>query len=490
MPRHALRSLVRGLSAAIDGGRRWSLERRASVCKAGRHWLRHEGPAVVFVVCLASVLHHSHLLGPVGSLSILIASNLQAVGEFKPPDVMSAQAMVEVIDQKRFLQVYRERTPLNRCLLDADLAVIERSHPRVIAIDLDLSPVPGADATEKACQARLDTRIAGAPRPAGSVTIDDSQGTAPSLPSDRPRYVLIEPAVRDLPKAARDDGIDRATNKAWLQQYDRAGVMTASSLLQLSLNTVITSECDCGMLAETVYDALHGRGAACRGFPGSRIIDYRGFMNQVRVEPVERAASDGLPSGHTVFFGGAYGVGDLHQTPIGPLFGVEIHAARFFSVHSSEEGGELASFMIDLAIASIFSGLSIVAMNAYVRLAKNPSYWYAQRRLLVMAAFVLTFVGLQVAALYLCASLLARGVWIEPLLISLGVTIDAFLVTPWRQLAHGSPKHVEPSTRFRIVGALRSDWLGALCHLVAVIVFWSVVAAEVKLTMSSVFIPR
>ncbi|NJO13095.1 MAG: hypothetical protein HC872_06100 [Gammaproteobacteria bacterium] len=127
-----------------------------------------------------------------------------------------------------------------------------------------------------------------------------------------------------------------------------------------------------------------------------------------------------------IFFGAGYGAGDVFLTPLGELYGVEVHAAAYLSDGLSHN--RLIDFVLDLFIAFSF-GFVIASFwgkyfahrfsyDAYVRQSAPLSIILL---ILTVAAMVVAFV---IASLFM---LVYFGIWLSPIPLAIGMIIDSFV---------------------------------------------------------------
>lgn len=448
-----------------SGGVRWNA------------WLRTEWKPVLFVVCLVTLLEMGHLLGPASSLSSIIVSNLATPASTHSVAAARAERALVIIDDDRFKRVYAERTPLNRCKLRDDLLSILEQQPQVVAIDFDLSPLHRPSAAEVACQERLDDML-------------DGHDAAVPVPQ-RTKLVLVRPlaasdgGARDRPAAA-EPGSDAADR--WVAGRRDAGVVFADSRLGLELSFATKTRCDPRGFAEAVYDAYHGTGLACEReeMRHDQTLNYTARLREFAWLSVDSPGLENLRTGAIVFFGGTYARDDLHNTPIGRRYGVEVHAARYATLIFPRPHRLFVSAFSDLLFAAVFSIAVFVAVHAYADYARDPSPWVRHRRSLVVVVFVVVYVGLVMAALFVAPMLLRYGVVTEPVLIALGLAFDGFVVAPWRHLgtAHAAGR---AATLSSLPEGWRVDPVGAACFVLGALVFWGVIAAAVAFLAMSAF---
>jgi hypothetical protein len=132
---------------------------------------------------------------------------------------------------------------------------------------------------------------------------------------------------------------------------------------------------------------------------------------------------------HAVFFGAAYGEGDTFVTPLGDLYGVEIHAASFLSfLDPLSADNHLAELLADIVFGFVFGFVIAFFWEQYFRLRLSDD---SDRRLI--APVVLGGLGIAVALVAFVLTivswlLLARfGIWSSPIPMAIGMLIESFV---------------------------------------------------------------
>jgi hypothetical protein len=353
--------------------------------------------------------------------------------------------LVVQIDQAAAESRYLDRSPLDRCELLTDLgavyAAMKKHRSDLLVIDLDLSPArwlltdTGSLTVEARCQAALYRMIRGA--------------AAESPPV---RTVLMTPI-----EAA--DPVLREAQQTWRAAVEGPGVILAHAVLPVKYGLVIKQHCDPHSLAATAYrQAVPGAALGCTE---PQFIDPRKYLSGVVPVPIGAPAADGgtLPqrldaafrasgggdeargavaaatrgdeaagSVRAVFFGAAFGQGDTFVTPLGELYGVEIHAAGFLSFLDPIHGeNRLTELLVDIAYGFLFGFLIALCWERYfaLRLAADsdrrllaPLWLLALAALIVVAAAGLTLVSWWLLA--------AFGLWLSPIPMAIGMLIESF----------------------------------------------------------------
>lgn len=452
------------------------------------HWLREEWAPVLFVVALVTVLHHS-ALSPVSRVSLLLLSWAQVViGSPSAPS--SANIWLLSIDEAEFETRYRERRPLDRCVLHHDLKVILDAHPKVLVIDLDLSPAPDVSPARTAESASAPH--GGAPEAdACQVRLNDLLDTF----SSESKVVLMRPfGVQNFDLREKKTDWMRARKRVYFAdpEIDIGGIVTAA----------IEFECNPNGLAETALAAQSAE-PCVRMKQGQFLpLDYVLFKANVFEQSAESLGTDPnkLQSmkDKTIFFGSRFGRADAVATPLGSSHGVVVHATRFATLQRQETQRPLDraawNFVIDLVMAGWFSWLIAGFMHRYLETAKVNAEATPPRLTAMLARFVLTYLG--VVLLVMVGALGLAVMWgliTEPLLIAFGLAIDGFVIAAWAHVGKGNngdegeeqdQEKGKPWWPSRFAEICRTNALAALVELVRWAIFWAVVLRALVSTFS------
>ncbi|MGZ8272707.1 MAG: hypothetical protein ACXWUM_02245, partial [Burkholderiaceae bacterium] len=151
---------------------------------------------------------------------------------------------------------------------------------------------------------------------------------------------------------------------------------------------------------------------------------------QERLEDrLEADSARGAIGVHAVFFGAAFGQADTFVTPLGELYGVEIHAAGFLSfLDPVRPVTHLTELLIDIFYGFFFGFLIAHYWSTYFALRLSHD---SDERL--RAPFRLVRLGVIIAVAtvgltFLSWWLLARhGLWLSPIPMALGMLIESFV---------------------------------------------------------------
>lgn len=404
--------------------------------------LSHHLPGALVVASLVTIGHlHFHLLDAIDSYAFIGIGNLSAVGALSSEAEKPTVAVV-LIDQSSYETYYREGSPLDRCQLWADLKFLYDlpTPPRLMVIDLDLSPPAQKEEArstrrgEAGCQASLNQLL-----------IDGQSRT---------KTVLMAPLPVDDPQASK-------TIQNWRKTMEDAQIAFGDPNLPIRYGLVTKIECEEKKLAAVALDAAiaadrevasdaekltNDSTNPCWDEQGNIqskefLINPKQYLTGLR--PVSALS---LPTQldlfsewpritppwelPVVFFGGSYGEDDTYLTPLGTMYGVEVHAAAFKSlVDPASEFDHLRGFGLEIAIAVLFGGIISFCWRHYFSMRFSPStlkrqfstifVWFLGGALIILV--MLTTVG----SLYLLSN---SNYWLSPIPIALGMLIESFFV--------------------------------------------------------------
>lgn len=405
------------------------------------HWLAeslssctHHLPAALMVTAVVTICHHKlHLLDAIDGYAFLGISNLTAHSISRQAGNSPTVAVV-LIDEQSNEEFYRQRSPLDRCELTKDLTDIYSRDPKLLVVDLDLSPV------------MLDQRPYAADSAINAALKDCDQQllTLLTQPRDKTETVLIAPFEM------RDDTAT-ASIETWLGQLKGFVSFAEDPTLSIRYGLVNDLECDPKSLAATAFakyprsadqpetcldEIQHGHKEAKltinpgHYFSGLRAVSVSDLPSRRAIQgwrnPMPQALSEALAL-PVVFVGTSFGDSDTFLTPLGTMYGVEVHAAAFMSLLQPTTESELLAFFIDMLIGLAMGGVLGGAWQVYFnrRFSDNPyDRQSAPFMILLLIIYVIVVVGGLTVVSY-CA-LLLRNLWLSPIPIAVGMLFESF----------------------------------------------------------------
>lgn len=370
---------------------------------------------------------------------------------------------------------FRGMLPLDRCVLARHVRALQAARPDLqqLGIDLDLSP----------------TRVSALDDCGSELLAQLGAATAAGL-----RVTLILPV----------DEIDRAESAGWREQVRAAGVELADPRVVREFGVVRShwKRADrCPTLGQALGEPVPASAAAACATPrldtpdaemsegDPYMVAYHALIGHAWVpgpgadgrlmrlgDQIEALRQ--LPSVRRVLLGAHFDASDEHLTPIGPLAGVEVHAAVALS--PGERVHHVWGWLIDVAFGLLCGfGAHAVWARYFQQLLGHPGppptvsgQWLAYRwpllmlvAWLVLALFVLP--GFSLAMLRLAYT------WINPVPMMVGMSVDAFVLGSLAAAVHHAGAGMQPvADPPRGPGARLA--LGVLARLPA-LAWWAVV---------------
>jgi hypothetical protein len=387
----------------------------------------HHLPAALVVSALVYICHHHlHLLDAVDGYAFLGIGNLAA---HYTPQTVATRPMVAVIeiDQQSHEQYYGGRSPLDRCELKRDLEDIYTQDvpPKLLVIDLDLSPVlpsryltSGENADADRCTSEITNLI--------------TQHLATHT-------VLITPFDVMDPE-------NKANIVAWQKSLEPLTnvVSFADPTISVRYGMVNGLACTFKTLAGAAFDHFPDKipgDENCLSEGDKELkINPKHYLSSLRPVSVRQLPSrqPGAPITGTrqckplapfpvVFFGSITGDSDTYLTPLGTMYGVEVHAAAFMSLLQPTKGNEWLAFTLDIVLGLILGLIIDYCWRRYFSLRfssraiqRQAAPWLIVAMFIVYSAVVCLFTVLSFFIL------LIGGIWLSPIPIALGMLIESF----------------------------------------------------------------
>ena len=364
---------------------------------------------------------------------------------------------------------FRQQSPLSRDELAALLAKILARSPKVLAVDLDLSPGPTSaegspepresQANDEASSAKSREALYALLEAARSPRESDHDAT----PRQTPRIVLIAPFpvhTREL----REEKLD------WMKGMCDAGIAFAASEVRESQGVVLRYYVDNPSLGRETWllDEEEPQAASLICVEASKAPAAGGLLSYLMPHPYQetlarandKAAKQLAPRAlnfqsiphlrvHTleskedlearleqpdaglkienqvVFFGGVYGSEDLFLTPAGEVQGLLLHAIEYVSrACPVTDVSPVVVYIVEIVIGVLVGAAFLYIWTGYGR-AKQRADGNDEARVWLWAGGLI-FVVLIVVMPYASTHLLVRQLWINPAPILIGMPIKAF----------------------------------------------------------------
>jgi CHASE2 domain-containing sensor protein len=454
------------------------------------HWVhrffRHFGhhmvesvPAALFVAALITVVNYfSGVLHPFDTYVFFALANKSAVESLIPSLPVLAQAQVGhqtriavlTIDESRYADEYGQLAPLSRCPLLRDMERIYAARPRAVVIDLDISPA-------------LWLRKAAPPAGSGqckTASYAEQVSARCQAECEEQVYRLLEgsgtPTVLMLPFGISDlrAGFADTRLAPWFERMSFAGVKFGDATLAATFGVVLDASTEIDSIAGQTCLAL-GRDAADCAKPrkgDEHQIDPRKYLDG----SVDAFSLADLPTadmlrtgvvGAVVFFGGAWDEDDIHFTPAGAVYGIDVHAASLATIlaHAqpndlrtllldlASESRELLEFMLDVALGIVFGAIATSLWIKYFDFRFSPEAWRRECATPFVALLVVFYGGVLLVITHLALIALSRwAIWLSPVPMAFGMFVDSFTVHPVTQSVHSAFEFAERTAN---LGAVR-----------------------------------
>lgn len=412
-------------------------------------WIAHlpsHFPGAVAVASLVTIGHlHYHLLEAIDGYAFIGIGNLSAIGALSSGAKKPTVAVV-VIDQSSYETWYHERSPLSRCQLRDDLKFLYELPipPRLMVIDLDLSPSAQPEEARSSgdnadCQEKLNQLLIAGSR--------------------KTRTVLMNPLPVNDPDA-------KERTRIWMESMKAANISFGDPYLPIRYGLVTKIECMPEKLAAVALREFSTNSASlCQS--KDFLINPKQYLKGLRsVSALNLPLQDtlfaewpGIPPPwqlQVVFFGGTYGDDDTYLTPLGIMYGVEVHAAAYMSlVEPASEFDHLLGFGLEIGIAVIFGGIISSCWRGYFAMRFSPAPWKRELSavfvLLLGVLLIILVAGTTVGSLLLLSM---SDYWLSPIPIALGMLIESFFVGAVQEAVQEGVHQREDLVR-RFIAALK-----------------------------------
>lgn len=366
-----------------------------AACKAFK---KHVFPMLFSTLALALLLlvfEHMHWFTWADVVTLQIAGShekLENSNEKAAALLRTAPVSAVKISDEVFEKLFQEQSPLDKNRLDEIVQAIAQASPKVLVIDIDLTPSAKEDAAYGSVLRPIDQSLA----------VLASAGTSVILPIPE----FNDPGAGKLVPFSAINRFD------WVKRMCHAGVLFASADVVSHLGTVTklrkaTNPEHFISIAELAYLQYKGGSKAnlCDTF--LRMPDIRSYLDFQKSGSAERGEvlesinmrslstsfrqaisseivlneskdkppfgfSQAIPSKGIVILGGAYKSVDQHLTPKGNVYGIELHAAMIASyLRPIKTIPILCSLFAELLIGTLIGFLFMALWCYYDALMKK-----------------------------------------------------------------------------------------------------------------------
>jgi hypothetical protein len=401
------------------------------------------------------------------------------------------RVVVVEIDNLTYEREYRERSPLDRCVLEQQLAAIYAAKPQVVAIDLDLSPAtwrgsgtPEEQACPKGssapceadCQKRLYKMMQDQAIPKGK--------------TDGIATVMLQPfSGEDLEaRAKRLAWRDCMLNNCESDERKGSGKITfANGDIPVEYGLTLKFPRQRDSFSKMVRFMADGCERAplterhCHDSEWEReaFIDSRTYVNDIDVILVKDTTTapardperkqlidkqqltdkiaeslDSLLPLHgeqaprkVVFFGAAYGEDDRFLTPIGYLYGLEAHAGAY--LRHGVDPNEIIEFLADWILATLFGVIGIGSLWERYFHARFSGNALREAAAPLFILWLILRVAAMLAGLVVLATIafMKFNLWLSPLALAVGMLFDSLVGGAVEGAIHAHGLHRLESTK-------------------------------------------
>lgn len=404
-----------------------------------RETLKHLLLTAVFSASIGVLLEKSESFSFLIKLSVLVVANLASPDSAIDVNLQASKTAVITIDDARYVNVYGERSPLDRCQLTKDLSNLLSKRPQTVAIDLDLSPLARESSDETICQNNLDQL----------------------LDKESNRLILLAPFPTSNEKF-------RETKLRWMQNRCKAGLDFADGTLIQSFGSVTgmrTAEEDrltfagllhekskssesetrspiCTDIANAATQWLSKDGTThdpAEGHMEMKSINFSEVARSLALMTFDSKAYQNVSSldGVRVVFGGSWGQADTFLTPLGNLPGAAIHGAALISLdHPVSKLSHLWGFCLDIVLGLLFGAIVKKMWAWYVAALKHDVHKrFSAASTAVLFSLVVVYLLVVSATMLIAVYLYAHhNIEIVPLLMALLMLVDGFINGPREEL--------------------------------------------------------
>lgn len=408
----------------------------SSFCKH----LKEEYFSALFIASLVFILHHTtNVFMPFDSAALHLNTAFSKKTDLESQNTLTHRGpfvwmelesksdhkyspVLLTYDQSTYENSFKGMSPLDRCVLNDNLLDVLKLNPKVLAIDLDLSPLKNPDKHYKICQDILDR------------TLDTYAN----------KFVLIHP----IPN--RQMETDETTQK-WLIDRRRSGIVFANPKIESSLGIVINTSPYEDSLAKNIANKI---GDPHHHFDIENLkSEHKNPINYLEAGPFRILSinDQATISNRPVFIGGTFGIDDYYLTPIGEnIPGVMIHAYDFFSAFEpvkTHGWTNVWALLLDVATAIIVGFAMTYIWSKYlIIINKNKDYSFLAfiAVMLILAIFML--VGMVISVIFL-----KMNIWISPIPILIAVFFDGIISALINQSLSEKEKEKEKESCYVII---------------------------------------
>lgn len=406
------------------------------------HHIVDKWPETVLVAAVVTIMHlhpsHFGWFKAIDRYAYVVIGNLSTLlGPVQNNSLKASLPVVVVgIDSETHKSEYLERSPLNRCVIRDHLSKIYDLEPKLVIVDLDLSPgpKPGTEAQPS--------------KPHKHSPSKKDYGWGDEITCQRELNDFIKERTREGAKIViaapfGDEWSD--DQKEWVCEMERANVRFGSAKLPVEYGVVLSHYTDPRTLAQTAKALLNdieyipekcGDGNPFQpSEANSALLNFKAYQPvPLAIELANWNEEKGKPHGDVVFFGAMYGEEDRHLTPVDELYGVNLHAVAFVSAFYKVNEhdtfwGHIQSFCLDVLFAFIFGIVIAKCWHRYfiLRLDSTSATKQQFAPVYVIALLAGVLMGILLLLWISLYFLSEHGIWTSPVPIAIGMLFESFV---------------------------------------------------------------
>lgn len=398
--------------------------------------------SALFIASL--VLLCEPLLVPLELPARIVVGQLAAQAEAQAEARNAPTLAVLKLDRQTFLGEFGGRRPLDRCVLKAHLGRLLDALPELAHLGLDLDLSDTGDAAQDACAVDILGLLKAQPRLSSTLIL-------PVDAQDRRESAAWRQRVRDAglaladPRVLREFGVVR---RHWLNE---GACPTLGQALAAARPAASPACFDPARDLDELDGRHHGseRNIAFHALVRGAWVPGLGDDGQLLPLAAQIAALGREPGVKRVLLGAHFDASDEHLTPIGPLAGVEVHAA--VALNPGEQPSHVAGFLLDVSLGLAFGFFVHALWGRYFKqllghgcvapTLTGQGLAYLWPLLLLLAWLPLAFGLLPWLSLRV---LLGWGTWINPVPMLVGMSVDAFVLGSVAAAVHHAGHGAEP----------------------------------------------
>ncbi len=375
------------------------------------HEFWHHLKVAIFVASCVYTLDHYNLLDglQIPTLQLVRPDIFQK--PTKPGSNESGSVKVITINDKLYETRFKQSSPLDRCELRKIFEEILNKKPKVLAVDLDLSPGPEGSTEEETALYKLlkqntDTEIVLiTPIKVYSDDLIDKKAQwmedmcrQEHIHFGLPYLYSVKGVVLKYLSDPRSFAkqINRAASKGWKSDFSNKKICCNKDK---QLNCVVNA-----MVSSNI-------------FPKLKLINYYDFTDYIERIRIEDIDNTNRLKGSVVLLGGSYGSTDKYDTLVGTISGIFIHAASYYSVvNPANRLDHVSSYLVEI-VMGLVTGVILC---------------FFARNLKPLLFSIVSNLGFQLLFSYICvfisSILIHYHLWINPTLLIAGIGIHSLLV--------------------------------------------------------------